>query len=299
MSARFRRVSETGFGFLLLATLSACAADDAYVAEIQKSRRESDAFMRSDKSPLRLVGRFQVAENVSTPGSDPASTIVFPERAPRQIGKLTRQGRAFRFEASPGVEITINGNLINAAVELHVAKSPEPSDRVGTGDFLFAIRPIGEDFYLLLQDANSPFLREFKGSAWFPIDTAYRVEAQFTPYAQKETTLVPFTSGGSEPYTASGDVIFQLGGQTLRLKTFESHGTLLVMFRDQTSGKETYGGGRFLGAPLPKDGKTTLDFNRAYNPYCAFNPYAACPTPPRENRLPIRIAAGEKYVNHR
>jgi len=298
MSAQFRRASKTGFSFLLLATWVACAADDAYVAEIQKSRQESDAFMRSDKSPLRLVGRFQVAEGVSTLGSDPAATIVFPERAPRQIGKLTRHAREFRFETSPGVVVTINGKPITGAAELHVAKNPEPSDRVGTGDFLFAIRPIGEDFYLLLQDANSPFLRDFKGSTWFPIDAAYRAEAQFSPYPQKETTLVPFTSGGSEPYTARGDVVFQLGGRTLRLKTFESHGSLLVMFLDQTSGKETYGGGRFLGAPMPKDGKTILDFNKAYNPYCAFNPYAVCPIPPRENRLTVRIVAGERYVNH-
>jgi len=292
------RVSKTSLAFLLLAAHAAYAADDAYVAEIQKSRQESDALMRSDKSPLRLVGRFQIAEGAATLGSDPASTIVFPERAPRQIGKLTRHGQEFRFEASAGVPVTINGKSETGVADLHVAKNPEPSDRVGTGDFLFAIRPIGEDFYLLLQDSNSALLREFKGSTWFPIDAAYRVEAQFSPYAQKETTMVPFTSGGTEPFTAAGDVVFHLGGQTLRLKTFESHGSLLVMFRDQTSGKETYGGGRFLEAPTPKDGKTTLDFNKAYNPYCAFNPYAVCPVPPRENRLPVRIVAGETYQAH-
>jgi uncharacterized protein (DUF1684 family) len=291
-------VSKTGLAFLLVATYTVCAADDAYVAEIQKSRQESDAFMRSDKSPLRLVGRFAVSEGVTTLGSDPVSAIVFPERAPRQFGKLTRHGREFRFEPSAEVPVTINGKPITGVADLHVAKSPEPSDRVGTGDFLFGIRPVGEDFYLLLQDSKSAFLREFKGSTWFPVDTAYRVDAQFSPYAQKETTMVPFTSGGSEPFIATGDVVFQLGGQTLRLKTFETHDNLFVMFRDQTSGKETYGGGRFLEAPMPKDGKTTLDFNKAYNPYCAFNPYAVCPVPPRENRLPVRISAGETYMSH-
>lgn len=298
MPARFWRVSETGLAFLLLARGTVCAADDEYVAEIQKSRQESEAFMRSDKSPLRLVGRFQVAEGVATLGSDPASTIVFPERAPRQIGKLTRHGGEFRFDACAGIPVTINGSPITGGADLHVAKSPEPSDRVGTGDFLFAIRPVGQDFCLLLQDSKSALLREFKGSTWFAVDIAHRVEAQFSPYAQKERTMVPFTSGGSEPFIAAGDVVFQLAGQKLRLKTFESHGSLLVMFRDQTSGKETYGGGRFLEAPMPKDGKTTLDFNKAYNPYCAFNPYAVCPAPPRENRLPVRIAAGETYLNH-
>lgn len=298
MAARSWRLSTTDLFFFLALTGAAHAADDGYVAEIQKSRHESDAFMRSDKSPLRLVGRFQVAEGVTTLGSDPASTVVFPGRAPQQIGKITRHGREFRFEVSAGVPVTINTKPVTGVADLHVAKNPEPSDRVGTGDFLFAVRPIGEDFYLLLQDSNSALLREFKGSTWFPIDAAYRVEAQFSPYAQKETTMVPFTSGGTEPFTAAGDVIFELAGQTLRLKTFESHGSLLVMFRDQTSGKETYGGGRFLEAPAPQGGKTTLDFNRAYNPYCAFNPYAVCPVPPRENRLPVRITAGETYHSH-
>jgi uncharacterized protein len=292
------RVSKTGLAFLLLATCAASAADDAYVAEIQKSRQESDAFMRSDRSPLRLLGRFQVAEGVATLGSDPASTILFPERAPRQIGKLTRRGGEFRIEVSAGVPVTINGKLITGVADLHVAKSPEPSDRVGTGDFLFAIRPVGEDFYLLLQDSRSALLRDFKGCTWFPIDTGFRIEAQFSPYEQKEKVLVPFTSGENQTFTAGGDVIFQLAGQTMRLKTFEAHGGLFVMFRDQTSGKETYGGGRFLEAPMPQGGRTTLDFNKAYNPYCAFNPYAVCPVPPRENRLPVRIEAGETYQGH-
>lgn len=282
----------------MLATSAAYAADDGYVEEIQKSRQESDAFMRSDKSPLRLVGRFQVAEGVATLGSDPASTILFPERAPRLIGKLTRRGGEFRFEVAGGVSMAINGKPLDGAAGLHVAKSPAPSDRLSVGDFSFAIRPVGEDFYLLLQDSKSAFLRDFKGCTWFPIDPGFRIEAQFLPYEQKEKVPVAFTSGENQTFTAGGDVMFQVAGQMMRLKTFETSGGLLVMFRDQTSGKETYGGGRFLAAPAPQGGKTTLDFNKAYSPYCAFDPYAVCPVPPHENRLPVRIAAGETYQNH-
>ena len=87
-------------------------------------------------------------------------------------------------------------------------------------------------------------------------------------------------------------------GQTFRLKAFATGDQLFVMFRDQTSGKETYGGGRYINAEAPKDGKVILDFNKAYNPYCAYSPYAACPTPPRQNHLAVRIEAGATYVNH-
>lgn len=86
--------------------------------------------------------------------------------------------------------------------------------------------------------------------------------------------------------------------QTLRLKAFVTGDQLFVMFRDQTSGKETYGGGRYINAKAPQEGKAVLDFNEAYNPYCAFSPYAACPIPPRRNHLPIRIVAGATYANH-
>jgi hypothetical protein len=73
---------------------------------------------------------------------------------------------------------------------------------------------------------------------------------------------------------------------------------LIFLFKDQTAGKETYGAGRFVEAVMPKDGKVILDFNRAYNPWCAVNPYAACPIPPKENRLAVRVEAGEKYAGH-
>jgi uncharacterized protein (DUF1684 family) len=292
------RVTKRCLALLVLVASVGCAADEAYLAEIQKWRQENDAFLRSDRSPLRLVGRFQVGEGTTTLGSDPASAIVFPDRAPRQLGTLTRHGGAFSFEAAQGTPATVNEQPLTGAASLKVAKPPAPSDRIGTGDFSFAIRPLGDDFYLLLQDSQSSFLREFKGSTWFPIDAAYRVDAQFSAYRQQEKVLVPYTGGSAEVFTASGDIVFQLGEQTFRLKAFVTGDQLFVMFRDQTSGKETYSGGRYMNAKAPQDGKVILDFNKAYNPYCAFSPYAACPIPPRQNHLPIRIAAGATYTNH-
>lgn len=293
-----RRVIVRSLALLVLAAGAVRAADQAYIAEIQKWRQENNEFLRSEKSPLRLVGRFQVAEGVSTLGSDPASTIVFPDRAPKQIGTLTRHDKTFTFEAAAGTSITVNGQPLSGSATLKVVKPPAPSDRIGTGDFLFAIRPLGEDYYLLLQDSQSSYLREFKGSTWFPIDAAYKVEAQFSAYSQQEKVQIPYTGGSAEVFTASGDLVFQLEGQTLRLKAFVTGDQLFVMFRDQTSGKETYGGGRYINAEAPKDGKVILDFNKAYNPYCAFSPYAACPIPPRQNHLPIPIAAGARYAGH-
>ncbi len=96
--------------------------------------------------------------------------------------------------------------------------------------------------------------------------------------------------------TSTGEVTFQLAGQTVRLKSFLDDSELFLMFEDSSNGKQTYGGGRFLHAPLPTNGVTALDFNKAFNPYCSLNPYVMCPIPTPENRLDIRVAAGETYT---
>jgi uncharacterized protein (DUF1684 family) len=100
-----------------------------------------------------------------------------------------------------------------------------------------------------------------------------------------------------ELFTSTGEVAFRLDGKIARLKSFIDDNELFIMFQDETNSKETYGGGRFLHAPLPKDGKTVLDFNKAFNPYCSVNVYVMCPIPPAENRLKFPISAGEKYAD--
>jgi uncharacterized protein (DUF1684 family) len=105
--------------------------------------------------------------------------------------------------------------------------------------------------------------------------------------------------GVVEEQTAAGTVEFQLLGETHKLEAIAaSRGQLWFVFRDQTAGKETYGAARFLYAPPPKNGITVLDFNRAYNPPCAFNPYTTCPLPVKQNILPLAIQAGELKYDH-
>ena len=127
------------------------------------------------------------------------------------------------------------------------------------------------------------------------MEERFRIEARFQPVDSPRKITMQLTDGNSKIYQIAGDLLFQYAGQTFRLEAFISADNqgLFVPFRDQTSGKETYGGGRFLEADRPNDGRTILDFNKAYNPYCAYNPYAICPVVPRENRLPVAIRAGE------
>jgi uncharacterized protein (DUF1684 family) len=284
---------------LILTALGLCAAEDAYRTQIEKDRRDSDEFLRSPRSPLLLVGRYSVNEGTSTLGSDSASTIVLPAKAPRHLGILTRRGAQITFQPSAGTAVSLNDKPISALVTLQINEPPKPADRIGFGDFKFAIRPLSGQFDLLLTDSQSSFLKTFTGAAWFPIDPSYRVTAQFNPAPQSKTVLVPYTDGGEKVYTVSGNLTFQLADQTLHLQALASPAGkgLFIMFQDRTSGKETYAGGRFIEADTPENGKTTLDFNKASNPYCAYDPYAVCPVPLKQNRLAIPVRAGEQHNN--
>lgn len=139
---------------------------------------------------LMLVGRYEVAPGASSIGSDPASTIVLPEGAPPRLGMLTRTGSVFQFEPAPGLAVTIDGVPAAGATELTTAHG---KGKVGAGSFSFAVRTIGDDYYLLAQDTQNPAVHNFKGTEWFPVDPAYRVRATFAAYAQPQSVPVPMT----------------------------------------------------------------------------------------------------------
>lgn len=288
--ARLAALLLAGLGALLSA--GAQAELGGYVAGIEKWRQDFDADIRTG-GWLTLVGRTKLDEGPWTLGSDPKSALVLPAKAPGKLGTLSRSGSAFHFEPTAGVAVTLGGKAVAGAVELPTKAG---SDRLASGDLTVAVRQIGDDFYLLVADTRSPAIEAFKGTAWYPISTSYRVSAKFVPYAEAETAHVPLTHVTSKQTMQSeGDLVFELAGKSFRLKTFTDEDGLFVMFEDPTNGKGTYGGGRFVHAPKPTDGVTALDFNKAFNPYCSLNPYIMCPMPPPQNRLTVKIVAGEAY----
>ncbi|UJP65323.1 DUF1684 domain-containing protein [Mongoliitalea daihaiensis] len=134
---------------------------------------------------------------------------------------------------------------------------------------------------------------------FFPIDPTYRVRAKMVPVEDRKMLEIPMTDGSVEKYLKHSYAEFQLNGQAVRLLLLQAareadKRNFFLAFADATSGESTYGGGRYLN--LRQDGKNsiTIDFNLAYNPYCAYNPEYACPLPPQENLLEIGIEAGEK-----
>jgi uncharacterized protein len=151
---------------------------------------------------------------------------------------------------------------------------------------------------------NSPFTeedrRDFKNLVYYEPNVAYRVTAKIEDLPKQDTLLMPLTNGSYEPYLRYAIANFELEGQPQRLTLYkklakEEKDQWFVPFTDKTNGFETYGGGRYLDIPYKEDAKTVvLDFNRAYSPFCAFNPEYVCPVPPKDNRLTVAIPAGEK-----
>jgi uncharacterized protein (DUF1684 family) len=152
-------------------------------------------------------------------------------------------------------------------------------------------------------DAESPLLdkKGFTSLPYFAPDPAYRVIARLEPFADKTQKLVVRMSDGKEEvYDKFAHAVFRLQDETCRLLIVKLDKTYSILFRDATSGKTTYGGGRYLelDESMLTDNQAILDFNTAYNPYCAYNLGYSCPLPPAENTLPVAVRAGEKYSPH-
>jgi hypothetical protein len=262
-----------------LGLAAALAAAPAFDEEIAQWRHARAAALQAEGGWLTVAGLFWLHDGANTFGTLPASEIVLPD-GPAQAGV---------FELRDGkVSVTIDGE--SARREL----KPD-SDVVKIGRLsLLPIRR-GDRLGIRLKDPESAARKAFHGLEYFAPSEAWRISARWVP----EPREIPILNvlGQTEPSHSPGYAAFRVGDKDLRLYPIlddPDAQELFYIFRDQTSGHETYPAGRFLYSPLPKGGQVVLDFNKAVNPPCAFTAYATCPLPPVENRLPLRIEAGEK-----
>ncbi len=272
------------------------AADANYRAQVEKWRRAYETSLKSDDGWLTVTGLFWLHEGENKFGSDPLNDIVLTEgNVPAELGSFKMHDGKIEVQINRGVQIKMKGQTVQSAAIL-----PDSDDRLAIGDLSLQVHKSGERYAVRLRNKNSKLRRNFAGLTWFPIDEHYRVEAKFVTYDSPHELEIQNQAGDTLKIPSPGYAEFTLAGEPYRLEAIpQSTGGLNFIFRDLTSGKETYPAARFLDTPQPKDGQLILDFNEAYNPPCAYNPYTTCPLPPPENRLRIRITAGEMmYKGH-
>jgi uncharacterized protein len=269
-----------------------------YQASVESWRKEREQKLRAPDGWLTVAGLFWLHDGENRVGSDPSFEIVLPaKRSPERVGVIDFKDGKTSFRVASGAHVAVNGKPILTAV-LKPDSEGSP-DLLQFGDFTLFVIKRGPKYAIRLRDLHSQMREQFGTLHWYPVKEQYRVVAKWAAYDRPQKIAVPNVLGQTEYEPSPGYAEFQLMGHAYRLDPVLEGDQLFFIFRDLTSAKTTYGGGRFLYAALPKEGKVVLDFNKAYNPPCAFTPFATCPLPPKQNRLPLKIEAGEmRYGNH-
>ncbi len=288
----------TFFGICLLAGAITPArmvgADDDYAKEIEGWRTERAQRLTTPDGWLTLVGLYFL-ETGDNPAGTAADNSIVLTKGPAHLGTVTlgSDGRV-KIALTPGSDARVNGRSVLAA-DLYAGAEIKPAV-VSFGTVSFFVIERGGKLALRVKDSEAERRTHFAGLDYFPIDPAWRIEAAWTPFDQPREIQIANILGQVSPALVTGKAVFERDGKKCELLPIEDEpgGPLFFVISDATSGKETYGAARFLYAEPPVDGKVVLDFNRAQNPPCAFTPFATCPLPPKENKLPFAVTAGEK-----
>ena len=263
-----------------------------YRARVEAFRAKHEKDYRQDF--VTISGLHFLEPRVYRLGSDPAADIVLARSAPATVGRLSVESGRVVFEPAPGVAITQEGKPVKGTTVLKEPGKPAAPE-LSIGRVRVVIHESGDRLSLRVRDPDGEPARAFKGFRWFAIDPSYRVTARLIRDAAPKALQIVNTFNDVVSYDSEGVVEFELHGRTLRLRPFTTRpGRFYFVFRDASSGEETYATGRFLYTDLLADGTTVLDFNEAYNPPCAFNQYTTCPLPMKENILPVKVLAGER-----
>lgn len=205
-----------------------------------------------------------------------------------------------------GESLTLGERRFEATAEAMLVRGPDGEQRfeergmieAEDARFAWSCSRQEHDWRVLVHDADAPSRTQFGGIAWFPVDVSWIVPARFEARAEREPAVVQTSRGVTKTLYLAGEAVFEHGGQTLRLQVFgyapepAPDEPLLIPFRDETSGHESYTAGRYLEPTLPADEQLELDFNRATNPLCAYSEHYNCPIPPRANHLGVAVRAG-------
>ncbi|MBN8946418.1 DUF1684 domain-containing protein [Rhodanobacter sp. FW102-FHT14D06] len=289
-----------------VATVSAAdvpSPSATYTQQIEQWRAARVARLTAPTGWLSLIGLEWLNEGANRVGSAADNDIVL-KAGPAHLGTVTlAPDGGLHLALDPASGATVDGKAVTEAAlvdDMHAAADADPTTvRFGKASF-YVIERDGRKA-LRVKDEDAESRRHFLGIDYFPIDDAWRIEADWVPFTPPHDLAMGSVIGTIDTVKVPGKAVFRRDGHTFELLPYQEEpgGELFFVLADRTSGKETYGAARFLYAALPAGGldhpgKVVLDFNKAYNPPCAFTSFATCPLAPPENRLDVAITAGEK-----
>lgn len=272
-----------GIIFLLLLSFGMQAQN--HIDEVKAFRAARINSLKSETGWLNLAGLFWLKEGINTFGGDEKNDFVFPsDHSDPFLGELLLKDRKVYYQTVSDTMLVYQDGI----------KVPVISHR----SLRWFIIKRGEKYAVRLRDLEGEYVKAFKGIDTFPTDSAYRVVADFIPTKGKMVTIIDVT-GRAYQLESPGYLRFKIGKSFYQLETSQEGDSLFIVFGDLTNKQQTYGAGRFIDTALPDaQGKVVIDFNKAYNPPCAFTPFATCPLPTAANKLAVEIKAGEQFHGH-
>jgi uncharacterized protein len=271
-------------------------SDSAEQADIAAWRAQRVRSLTSEEGWLTLVGLFWLKDGDNSFGRSAGNALVLDNPSlPGAAGTFRLAAHQVRFVAQPGSNITHNGQPVSSIDLTSDAQGAPTVLECGSLRF-FVIERVG-NIGVRVRDLNNPRRVGFRGLSYFPVSADWVLNARFERYEPARHIRIVNVLGMEDDSLSPGALVFTRNGHEWRLDTVQESpdaNELFIMFADGTSGHETYGGGRFMYIPVPQGDHAQLDFNRAYNPPCALNEFATCPLPPPQNRLKLRVEAGEK-----
>jgi hypothetical protein len=285
--------------FLTTATHAGGGTDSGdETARVADWRAKRLASLTSETGWLTPIALYwlKAGENSFGRASDRAFSLDDAALAP-DTGAFIVTGHRVRYVARGSMAMTYLGKPITS-LDLIADVNKNPTEMIA-GPLHFMLIERAGHLGIRVRDSVSPNRLQFKGLDYFPVRADWHIQAHFEPYLPERHISIVNILGMTEDMTSPGAIVFERDGQTWRLDAIlEAPGDrqLFVMFSDATSGRETYGAGRFLYVDLPTADRIEVDFNEAYNPPCAFTDFATCPLPPQQNQLALKVDAGElKY----
>ena len=263
-----------------------------YIASIKEWHKERIKRLKKENGWLDLAGLFWLKDGENTFGAGSSNDIIFP-KGPDKIGTFILKDSTVTVKINPGIEVTNDKTPVKEA-SLKTDLSGDPTI-LSIRSLRWYIIKRDDKYGVRLRDVDSKLRKEFKEIDTYPVNEDWKITAKFEAYNPPKPITIPTIIGTVDTDQAPGALVFEKDGKEYRLDPVVEGDEFFIIFADETSGKETYGAGRFLYTEMPDSaGNVILDFNKAYNPPCAFTPYATCPLPPKQNYLKLRVTAGEK-----